>query len=324
MNRFEFYEGMYCSREFAQWMIRKNEQDTDIPAKSFHKLIRMYCRANYNEFFSEEERKGNDFYYKILREGDRVWLKSTYDLVYLPYEEKIKDFPVDILENVDEFVPGYRILQTRGYMPGSTIRAFDRRDYFSMESLVNHITNGLQDEASDIKRNCTEDVFKAKEFQQAEMKDFIDNDFPSSFGPECPDKIICYQMFNRIVKHLMDEIEQKNIFGDNEQDYQELRLVAYVAAIIGMVLPENYKLSQGLVIEEIKEKADLLFNRYCVNNNEDTLREVCHKISEGRLNDLRVIIDRAAVLQFDYDIYDIDEAPIGLTAEDIKKFEGRE
>lgn len=318
MNRFEFYKGMYCSRKFAQWMIRKNEQDTDIPAKTYHKLIRMYCRANYNEFFSEEERKGNDFYYTLMREGDRIWLKSTYELVFLPYEAEIKEFPVEKLEKVEEFVPGYRILQTRGYMPGSTKKAFELNDYFSMESLVAQMSSGLQDSTVNDEQKRIDDIFRAEEFQQAEMRKFIDNDPPCSFGPECPDKIICYQMFNRIIRNMMNELEQLNIVDAEDSENYELKLIAYAAAILDMVLPENYELSQGLLIDDIKEKSDFLFNKYCANTIGSDLKEMCDKIREERFRDVRVIVDCNAVLQYDFDYCDIEEAPIGLTEADYK------
>ena len=62
MNRNrEGMEGMYCSRRFADWMLKKNRQDLDYPALSYQKLIRLFCRPNYNEFFEEEECKGNQF-----------------------------------------------------------------------------------------------------------------------------------------------------------------------------------------------------------------------------------------------------------------------
>ena len=321
MRKYELNEGMYCSRKFARWMIRKNEQDTDIPVKSYHKLVKMYCRANYYEFFTEEERKGNEFYYTLFQEGNMIWLKSTYDLVYLSYKDGINEFPVENLENVEEFVPGYRILQTRGYMPGSTQKAFEENDYFSMESLVTQVTSGLRGETVKIRPRCIDDIFRAKEFQEAEMKDFIDNNPPCSFGPECPDKIICYQMFNRIIKNLMNELERLNIVGDKESKTYELRLISYATAIISMVLPEDYKLSQGLLIDDIKEKADQFFESYCLDKSENTLEEVGHKINEGRWTDLRVIVDRADVLECDYDFYDMDDAPIGLTGEDIERFD---
>ena len=84
MNMNRKVKGMYCSRKFADWMIKKNMQDTDYPATSYYKLIRLFCRPVYNEFFAEEERKGNEFFYNMSVEGDRIMLKNSYDMVFLP------------------------------------------------------------------------------------------------------------------------------------------------------------------------------------------------------------------------------------------------
>ena len=85
----EYTKGMYCSRKYADWMLRKNQQDLDFPVSSYQTLIRLFSRTNYLEFFAEEIRKGNEFFYNIIEEEDHIRLRSTYELVFLPYKGRI-------------------------------------------------------------------------------------------------------------------------------------------------------------------------------------------------------------------------------------------
>ncbi len=139
-------KGMYCSRRFAEWMICKNKRDLDYPAISYYKLVRTFCRTNYNEFFAEEERKGNEFVYDLILNGNRIKFKSSYEIVFLPYEGGVKgdcdgQMETDTFEPANRFLLGYRILQTRGCMPGSTEEVFRYYDYYSMKYLVDEILN---------------------------------------------------------------------------------------------------------------------------------------------------------------------------------------
>ncbi len=79
------YEGMFCSRAYAEWLLRKNEE-LDIPATSYYKLIRLFSRSNYREFFQEEQRKGNALYYDLVEQDDLIRLNRSYEIVFLPYE----------------------------------------------------------------------------------------------------------------------------------------------------------------------------------------------------------------------------------------------
>ncbi len=313
-------EGMYCSRQFADWMLLRNKQDLDYPALSYQKLIRLFCRPNYEEFFMEEERKGNQFVYDIVEVGDKIKLKSSYEIVYLPYEGVIE---YDLPEEVDSFIPGYRILQTRGCMPGSTEAAFEFGNYYTMKYVVDEIAlraEHIEKFAKEKKPDSgLRDVYNSSEFQEAEMKDFIDNEWPFSAGPECPDKLICRQMYTRIIIHLMKQTGRMGFAGDKEAGRYELRVAAYVAAILTFAWNKSFDVTKGIDKNELFQKSKALYANYCKSSDTD-LDNICHTIRLGLSRDVNVVIDRTAGAYSDYDYKDNKEAPIGLTAEDYERF----
>ena len=353
----ENINGMYCSREFAEWMIGKNKRDLDYPAISYYKLIRMFCRTNYNEFFAEEERKGNEFVYDLIPDGDRIKFRNSYEIVFLPYKGRISGYCTDQTETdepeaVDRFLLGYRILQTRGCMPGSTKKVFQYDDYYSMKYLVDEIllrAGKIEDFANrrglsidhilmigaEVGADVTggtglgfnhisgriklDDIYRAREFQEAEERGFIDNEFPFSAGPECPDKIICRQMYTRIINHLMCEVDRQDLVRNKDKELYELRVAAYVAALLSLVKDQDFSLSEGISKDLADMKAEELFDGYC--DSADDLDDICHKIRIGLLWDVNVVIDRSTRSYSDFDYDDIAEAPIGLTGDDYEKFE---
>lgn len=341
--------GMICSKRFADWMIEKNQQDTDYPAQTYYKLIRLFCRTNYSEFYAEEECKGNEFLYNILVDGDRIVLKSTYDLVFLPYDgravsDAVNLLDADIPESVDYFVPGYRVLQTRGYMPGSAAKAFKGEDCFCVKYIVDEIllmADRIEDFAKshdlDIDHILTvgegaglgynhiagyvklDDVFRASEFQAAEERGFIDNEYPYSMGPQCPDKIICRQMYTRIIGRLMKEADRLGLVSGKDSDSYELRVASYVAAILSFVTNDGFSLSQGISRNSLEKRANELFDEYLLSSGQE-LDAVCRRIRIGLLWSVTVVIDRSSRICFDYDCEDVTEAPIGLTSDDYDRF----
>ncbi len=349
--------GMYCSRRFAEWMICKNKRDLDYPAISYYKLVRMFCRTNFNEFFAEEERKGNDFVYDLILDEDKIKLKSSYEIVFLPYEGRVSGCSTDQTETdapepVDRFMLGYRVLQTRGCMPGSSKEVFRYDDYYSMKYLVDEILLRAKEiEKFADRRELSldhilkigvevgadaaggtglgfnhisgriklDDVYRAREFQEAEERGFIDNEWPYSAGPECPDKIICRQMYTRIINHMMKEVDHQELVRSKDGELHELRVAAYVAALLSYAKDPNFSLSEGVSKDLVDEKADELFEEYC--NSADDLDGICKKIRIGLLWDVNVVIDRSSRLYSDFDYEDIKEAPIGLTGDDYDKFE---
>ena len=345
----QYTHGLYCSRDYAQWMIRKNRQSSDYPATSYHRLVRLFSITNYKEFFDEEERKGNEFYYNLKTEGESVMLERPYDLVYLSYRSIIKDVIDDCdsseePEPVDEFILGYRILQTRGYMPGSPGSVFDIHDYYSMNYIVDEIVGRANHWRREFKKdkdvNITEileqgkghvlgynaafpdakfdDVYHADDFREAEARDFIDNDWAYSFGPSCPDRIICVQMYGRVICQFMKEVDRLDLAGDREGEFYELRVAAYVAAILHFAKDKSFRLSSRLEMGMLKDKAAELYENYCRSAEQD-LNTICKKIRIGLLWDVHIVVDRSHSPFDDYDYRGFKEPPIGLTAEDYEE-----
>ncbi|MCR4787751.1 MAG: hypothetical protein K5888_04105 [Lachnospiraceae bacterium] len=339
--------GIYCSRTFADWMLNKNTADTDYPATSFHRLIRMYCRTNYKEFFDEEERKGTEFRYRLIPDNDRIRFESSYEVVFLPYKGfTIGDSHEEIEpcepEPLDKLIFGYRILQTRGFLPGSTQSAF-WFDAYSMDCLVNEIVSrsekvekfakknsisidgilkegegkclGYNPEASKVKWI---DSFRAEEFQRAEERMFIDNEWPFSVGPSCPDRIICLQMYTRIICELVKEADRLGLVPDKDEYFYELRTVAYAAALLSLSKEPGFSLSEGVDKKAAYELSEEIFEKY--HDYQIGLDETCRKIKIGLLWDLNVEIDRSERMLLDYDDGFLEEAPIGLTPEDYDKW----
>ncbi len=342
-------KGMYCSRQFADWMIEKNKRDTDFPAISYYKLIRLFSRTNYKELFEEEERKGNQFFYNIEDEGDRISLHSSYELVFLPYDGSASesndcDEAVGEPEPVDKLIPGYRILQTRGCLPGSTGETFGYGDHYSMKYIVDEMVGrakactefaekkgidieGIIEEGRDkglgfnpyAKSVRFDDIFRASEFQRAEERGFIDNEWPYSWGPQCPDKIICRQTYTRIINQLMREVDRLGLAGNRDEARYELKVASYVAAILQQAGKNGFRLSEGINKELLKKGSTALFDKFV--SSEDDPDEICRKIRTGLLWDVNIVIDLKCREYSDYDYKDVREAPLGLTVEDYEDFE---
>lgn len=164
-----------------------------------------------------------------------------------------------------------------------------------------------------------DDLYRAREFQEAEERRFIDNEAPFSAGPECPDKIICRQMYTRIVNHLMREVDRLELVRARKAKDYELKVASYVAAILSLSKDYSFSLSEGLDKSDVVRKAKELYKTYNDSINDD-ITDICHKIRIGLLWDVNVVIDRSTRAYNDCDISDLEEAPIGLTSEDYKCF----
>ncbi len=349
MNK-EFGEGMYCSRKYAEWMLKKNEQDMDYPANSFYKLIRLFSRSNYHELLIEEARKGNELYYDIVPEDGRIGLKPSYELVFLPYRGKFgKTFgdAAAAMQPVNDVLFGYRVLQTRGCMPGSVERVFKYGDFESLTYLVDELKDRAEkwEKLASDHRLKVEDLledtrmlydnalgysrfaygvkytvlYSVHDFARAEGKGFIDNEWPFSAGPACPDRLICQMSFMKIANHLMRQADRLDLVpGKDSEDY-ELRVAAFASALLSFAKEGELTLSDGISLQKVQERADRIFKEYC-ENIKGNLREICDRIRIGLLWDVTVVIDFSACDESDCDLFDLEEAPVGITEKDWESF----
>ncbi len=319
MRKNTYDNGMICSKTYADWMLKKNSKEMDFPATSYYKLVRLFSRTNYRQLFEEEVRKGNDFYYSIVNDGEIIRLEPSYELVFLPYESAVTGSGISLHEEpvspipVTELVFGYRILQTRGFMPGTHDRVFSDWHY-SMEYLV----DDFKTFAKHLGQH-SEDTYRMAEFQSAEQIGFVDNEMPYSFGPQCPDRVICELSYVRVIIRLMREIERLGLASVGDGELYELRMVAYLAAILTFASEDRSLPISGMISEEVSIRAEKIFSDYASKVEED-LNEVCRMIRCGIEWDFTVVIDYSSNLYNDYDYDDVDEAPIGLTASDYERF----
>ncbi len=306
--------GMYCSRTFADWLLKMNDS-LDFPAVTYYKLIRLFCRSQYRELLVEEERKGNDFCYHLHKNDEKLSLDSSYDLVFLPYCENIKDVPPI---KSDKVVLGYRVLQTRGMMPGNPSLYIDE-GYDSMSYIMeDYIRRPNTCKNLSKQDGVMIDTYPLGEFLRAEQKMFIDNEWPYSFGPKCPDRSICYHTYFNIINNLIEDIDNLKLISEKQEHYQ-IRLVSFAAAILeraqkGEILPGSEFCS-----ETIYEIANDLYEHYRQSFSED-MDGYAEKIKAGRNMHTAVRIDLDNRCS-DLDVDDLDTSPIGITEEDKAFFD---
>ncbi len=121
-------------------------------------------------------------------------------------------------------------------------------------------------------------------------------------------------MYTRIINHLMREVDRQELIRDKDAELHELRVAAYVSALLYYVKDQNFSLSEGISKDLVDVKADELFEEYCHSNDDHD--DICHKIRIGLLWDVNVVIDRSLRSYSDFDYEDLVEAPIGLTGDD--------
>ncbi len=334
---------MYCSRLYAEKLLRKNRLETDYPAVSYQKLVRMFSNTAYNDFFLEEMRKANEFFYNIKEDNNNIWLEPSYELVFLPYSECLDE--VDP-EPVHDFMFGYRIMTTRGYMPGEYDRIYGHANVYSMEYILEH----LKRQASTCKKFAEEhkwseerlfdpyfglgetifsdfpmnDTYQYWEFAQAELRDFIDNDGSTCFGPACPDRMLCYNSYANIVRTLMMDIDKLGLVPDKEAESYELKVVAYVSAILTILkedpLIKDKKFSKAM----LKKEAKRIFESYISNIKQEDISELCRQIKMSVVWKQTIVMDFSKYKIYDYDDILCQTAPLGLTNEDMERFEDDE
>ncbi len=309
----DYYEGMACSREFAEWLLRMNNT-LDFPARTYYKLVRLFCRTQYKELMLEEMRKANEFFYSLTENDDgELTLKSSYEMVFLPYEEDVRTFAPRPLNGT---VLGYRVLQTRGYLPGSYYNGLPH-DYGSMRYIIDLFCNrNAATEKLEVKNGNMTDIYKLSEFQRAEMTHFIDNQMPYSFGPSCPDRMLCYNTHFNILSHLMDDVDSLQLI-DKDCEHYELRLVSAVSELL-------YAKMHKTMIMDKKKLLDSANVRYMAFMNENgqsaSLVELCCNIRDGYKKRVVIEIDYSTAIDFDADWDDMEIAPVGLIDKDYKRF----
>ncbi len=308
----EYYEGMACSREFAEWLLRMNDT-LGFPVKSYYKLIRLFCRTQYKELLMEEERKANEFFYRLNEKDGKLTLESSYEMVFLPYEEDVRSFAPIHLNGI---VLGYRVLQTRGYLPGDYYNNL-AHDYDSMRYIVDLFTNRNEvAKKFEVKDGNYIDVYKLAEFQNAEESFFIDNQMPYSFGPSCPDRMLCYNSHFNVLSHLMDDVDSLHILGKDCKHY-ELRLVSVVSELLSIKWDKEGTLDKKKLLDTANER----YMTYLLENEQnDSLDKLCENIRAGYKKRVIIGIDYSAGVEFDVDWDDMETAPVGLTDKDYKRF----
>ncbi len=340
----ETMEGLYCSRDFAEWMLKKNRETMDYPVSSYQQLVRLFCRPNYREFLDEEARKGNEFFYRLVLSNGEIRLERSYELVFLPYEELISETEP---QTAEEFLLGYRILQTRGCLPGNPLDIFRYTGWSTMKYIVDEIKIRAESWEKFAAKNRISiekildradtdtdgrlgynymsdrkyyDTYKLSEFERTVQRGFIDNEYPFSVGPSCPDRTICFISYWNILRHMMADIDELGLVPEKGHNAYELRVAAYTAAIFSFIdngkpFPEN-----GLSVKMLERKAEEIFDHYNKKLSGST-EELCRRIRIGLLWTVTVFMDHKKRSCSDYDYEDWREAPIGLTKEDRESFD---
>lgn len=308
----DIYEGMACSREFSEWLLKMNDT-LDFPVKSYYKLIRLFCRTQYKELMLEEARKANELFYNLTENEEKLTMKSSYDLVFIPYEENVKTFaPIP----VNEPVLGYRILQTRGYLPGSYYNELPR-DYNSMQYIVDLFCHrNTSTEKLEVKNGKLTDTYTLYEFQSAEMTSFIDNQMPYSYGPSCPDRMLCYNTHFNILSHLMKDVDSLQLV-DKDSEHYELRLVSVVSELLCAIWDEANIMDKKKILDSANDRYLAYMNE---NEQNVSLDELCCKIKSGYKKRVIIEINYSKTINFDADWHDMEITPVGLTNEDYESF----
>lgn len=307
--------GMVCSRQYAEWMMNMNEK-LDFPVESYYLLVRLFSRPQYQAFFDEENRKGNNFTYHLLESAGKLTLKPTIDLVYLDYREIIDECTVEPFEDM---ILGYRILQTRGYLPGSYESVFYKSDV-SYDNLIEKLCNRPKSCAKLKEDDGTwVDTYNRFEFQRAESKGFIDNEWPFSAGPACPDRLICYCSFYNILETLIKDIKKLGLIPEDSDSY-ELRVLSVASVILTYAYQGRIRPKVVFDKMPILEQANTQFEQYSKSKTDKELEDICRQINDGLEVHVKVEIGTRLGSSNDCDFDDLTTAPVGLTDEDYEEF----
>lgn len=266
---------MVCSKDFAEWLLKQAIQDGPAEA-TWLDLILKYCNAAYDELINEELRKANQFFYKIKEEENCFRIIPSYELVKLNAVD-----PADRAHIVPmtEFCDGYSVLTTGAAFPGKQQFPFWPSDSWRLSYLIEEcVFQGEKmmspaNRAEGKEEQVMEDQYSYWEFISACEYQFIDNQFPYSFGPSCPDRILSMSTYHNIVRcaalDCADICERR---GLNER-YQEIFIAVLARTIllhscdndhqyddINTVITLARKTYKGF-IEETSEGTDL--DDYC-------------------------------------------------------------
>jgi hypothetical protein len=213
---------------------------------------------------------------------------------------------------------GYRILQTRGCLPGNISGTFYESDV-SYDNLITKIC-GRERSCLKLKRDSGwSDIYIRYEFQRAQSKGFIDNEWPYSVGPSCPDRLICYCSFYNIIETLINDIKKLGLIPKSADSY-ELKVLSVASEILTLAFKERICPDTPFDKKEVLEEASAQFEKYSNSKSEKELSDTCRQIGEGLAVHVKVEIDTNNGAGMDCDFDDLKTAPVGLTNEDYERF----
>ena len=238
-----------CSRVFAEWLLKQVNQN-DSSGTIWLDPILKYCNSGYEELIAEELRKANQFYYTIREGSKNFTIHPSYKLVRLRAHD-----PADrshILP-VKGFRDGYSVLTTGAAFPGKQQFPFSFSERWDLRYFMDDcVLQGIKmmqifekepDKIAYLHKSLSkrtdadellvwEDLYKYFEFFIANEYHFVDNQFPFSLGPSCPDRMFSVNTYRNIIRRAAwDCVEICERMGLNKQ-YQEIFIVLLARTIL--------------------------------------------------------------------------------------------
>lgn len=255
-----------CSREFAEWMIRKAQED-GIGKLHWEDAVMRYCSPEYPEMIREEIKKGNELRYDIDfdRENGTLDIHPTYDIVNILLPDRIGD---EHFESATQCGPcTYSVLKTADMIPGyAHCRKYYDIDEDVLYSAVFSVTDWVlrechagEREIAAIKQRRPDDgpafVFVDR-YSTADLRNAVKNDFvdyyPGNGSTHCPDRMIsdnaCFNVVRNLLKECVGIIEVLGIKHDHP--------LLYAYELCRTILHRNICLPGYSDISELEDLSD--------------------------------------------------------------------
>lgn len=242
--------GMYLSRSYLEWLMRMRDETT-MGCETFGDVVRMFSNSQYKRFIEELNHECNDYYYHLTCHGDSVSLSRNYEAVYVPYGhvfEQDGDLS-DVKASKDFVVYGSGFCEN-GNPPRSGKLLYRHSPYSSGWFCILVYWLGFKEKWEEY-----------KDYNDGNYK--IKLNFLDIAGAEENSKIIGNYFLSEelfmiaelnVIRHLMDEIEEKNLISKKEKFYG-LKLLALAEAIISLSA-EKYQVGQKIPVKEILKLAE--------------------------------------------------------------------